>query len=197
MDQQKYTSILMALLHLLKKHDEMNTYFDSEISFMHNSECITVQLNCDEYATAMSVKFDSKNLIRIRLVNWCRLHNSTESEALDDFSNINMSSRESSDSSSLNCITLNPEKIKLYIQGFKNHLVDYNNIESEHFQISTIEDIPDLEQYQYMRKMYDFYSSLLPQFVGLNIQYIKDEKYNNCDFIDFITKKIWGLIALS
>lgn len=187
----------MALLHLLKKQDEMNIYFNSEISFMHNSECITVQLNCDEYATAMSVKLDSKSLVRIRLVNWCRLHNSTESEALDDFSNINMSYRESNDSCSLNCITLNPEKIMLYVHGFKNHLVDYNNIESEHFQISTIEDIPDLEHYQYMKNMYDFYSALVPQFVGLNIQYIKDEKYNNCNFIDFITKKVWGLIALS
>ena len=206
---EKYSNLVKAVLHIHKKQPS----FDANIVMQYPHKSDDPDLNiendmfrfsifCDEYETALHINVDrdepgsSKNIIRLRIVDYCNLNNFKPEETFKEDSFCNTSLLHG-DEPCMNCIVLNQEKVMLFERSTNRQPININDIESEHFQYSTIKEIPSLEDYYYMRDAYNHFSNFLPQGAGLMIRIKADLKYNNDQFREWAIQKAWGMINLS
>lgn len=199
MQHEKYINIVKALIHC---HNTVDSFY-SEISVYHDSYGGLIKINLfkDLYETYVEVCEDSgldtrKDIMRIKIANNYLIHGKEYEDTLLEDSWCNTAGW-GSEKHRMNLIQLNPEVVNLYIRTTDKNLIHIDSIEEEHFQLSTISDVDPIEQYYYMRDMYNLYSDFLPRGYGLVQRYSTYEQYCNDEFRDFITKKVWGLIALA
>lgn len=198
MEHIKYSNLVKALLHC---HSTVHSFY-SDISIMSDfcEDLIQIQLFVDTYETHLNVFTDAgvnkKNLIKIRILNFDTMNGISHEEAITKHNSyINILPQD--EFSTINYIELIPENIKLYVRGDDNCLIDKDCIDEQYFQMSTVKNLPPIENYYYIDSMYDHYNEYIPQGKGVIVRYNTDELFRTDEFRDFIAKKVWGLIALA
>lgn len=201
MDHIKYSNIAKALVHC---HNNVHSFY-SDIStvFERQMMLIRFQLYVDDYETNLSVTTDSSNnnntkidILKMRLVRFHKMTGQTWDETIKLSSYCNTFGWDG-EKPKINYIELDPNNINLYKQKKDMPHVNINNIEEQHFQESTVQDIGEIEQYYYMRDMYCHYHEFIPKGIGFMCRYDNDERWDNDEFREFVAKKVWGIIALT
>lgn len=203
MDHKQFTNITKAMLHCY--NTVQSFYSEISIIYPHYSGLYYINIYRDTYDAILEIYMDSSSsesnkVLKIKLTDFVATMGKPQdvTYAEDSFCYTNTWFKNNND---LGVITLNPDSIKVYHRAFNAPTLYIENLEEQHFQESTVRDIFPIEQFYYMRDMYAHFSTFIPRGVGVHIRYTesvenKDFVLDN-DFIEFMTQKVWGIIALA
>lgn len=198
MDHTKYGNLVKAALHLYNNFNIMNCFnSDNYLYCPILKQMINLCVFRDEYETGVEVSYDGDDdekhyIVKIKIVDYCKTFDISKNKAHEKESFCNIVKSDIQRLFSMNYVELDSDKVMLSV-GTKNNATNINTIEEEHFQLSTINEIEPIERYYYTRDVYQYYNEFIPRGVGL---VVKAGEPDTEDMIDFITKKVWGIIAL-
>lgn len=93
------------------------------------------------------------------------------------------------------------ESDSVIVYDSTNHQEKFNisTLEEEYFQLSTVKQLKDIEFYQYLKNTYYYYENFIPPYSYLTVFYRNavEEEFKSEPFLELITTKLWGILALA